>query len=425
MTGAKALILAIVLGIVCGILSLIYARDVFLAFRSTSSEAHGDFFALWSYGKIAAAHPATELYSFATLHARQVALGMTPDSQNPFPYPPIAILLFLPLHFASYPVAYALWELTTLALFLWAVVATCWRSPRIVLPVLIAPVTVIAIDSGQSGFLSGALLVAGLRLAQDRPVLSGILIGLLAYKPQLGLLVPVALVAAGLWRPVLAACLTILALAALTTACFGWGVWPAWLHLLPIYSRWFAHSRIILQYMLTVEANLRMLGVPPAVADAIQALSAIAMVLTVWTCFRRGPGEQAIAALLVATFLCTPHALIYDAPMLTAALILFVGARLRAGDGFTAGEVAALASGVLFPIAMVLKGWHIPISGPVLLVLLAVIVRDVMATAPARHAPPAGQPAARAKDRGEPPHPAPAYLSHSAYLSRPVKTAGP
>jgi hypothetical protein len=386
-TDTKALALAIALGVVCGIVSLIYARDILLAFGSNTSEAHGDFFALWSYGKIAAAHSATDLYSFATVHERQVALGMTASSQNPFPYPPTAILLFLPLSLASYPVAYILWELVTFSLFLWVVVGTCWRTPRVVLPVIIAPLTVVGIDSGQSGFLSGALLIGGLRLAKNRPVISGILIGLLSFKPQLGLLVPVALVAAGLWRPVAVACLTIVLLAATTTICFGANVWPAWLHMLPIYSRWFAHSQIVLQYMLTVEAYFRMLGISPDVADAAQAVSAFGMAVIVWRCFRRGPSEQATAALLVATFLCTPHALIYDAPMLTGALVLFVATRVRAGTGFSLTEVAVLASSALFPIVMVLKHHHIPIASPVLFALLALIVRDLFATVPEEHRP--------------------------------------
>lgn len=373
---AKTVALCLVLATVCGFVAFLYAERNIAAFASSSSEAHGDFFALWSYAKIVAAHPAADLYSFATLHARQVALGMTPGSENPFPYPPTAMLLLSPLALGPYHAAYAIWVIGTFALFLWAIVATCWRTRGIVLPIMIAPLTTIAVNSGQTGFLAGALLIGGVQTAAERPVLSGILLGLLTYKPQLGLLVPVALVAAGQWRTIATAALTALVMAATVTVWFGWGIWPAWLHLLPIYSHWFAQSQIILPFMPTVQANLRLLGVAPDPAMAVQAISAVAMAVLVWRCFRRGPSAQATAALLVATFLATPHAIIYDAPMLTGALVLFVGARVRAKATFSLLEVIVLVLALLFPFAMVLHGNHLPVSSPVLLTLLTVIVRD-------------------------------------------------
>src|SRR6185437_7428179 len=70
-------------------------------------------------------------------------------------------------------------------------------------------------------------LAAGLRRvpgrlhqSRRRPVLSGILFGLLAYKPQFGLLIPVALLMAGQWRAISAAALTVIALMAVTTLAF-------------------------------------------------------------------------------------------------------------------------------------------------------------------------------------------------------------
>jgi Glycosyltransferase family 87 len=375
-TDTKTLVLCCVLGTVCGFIWVLYAQGIIGAFGSNDSEAHGDFFALWSYGKIAAAHPATDLYNFATLHARQVALGMRPADENPFPYPPIAILLFSALSLGSYHVAYALWVSITFALFLWVIVATCWRTPGIVLPVVIAPLTMVTAYYGQSGFLAGSLLIGGLRLAAERPVISGILLGLLSYKPQLAVLVPVALIAAGLWRPLAVASVTAIVLAAVATVSFGWRVWPAWLHLLPIYSHWFAHLRMILRNMPTVQANLRMLGVSANVADAMQTVSCVAMAIVVWRCFRRGPSEQATAALLVATFLSTPHALIYDATMLTGALVLFVGARVRAQGSFSLAEIVVLVLAVLFPFILALKICAVPTSSAVLLLWLIVIIAD-------------------------------------------------
>ena len=372
----KTLILGLALAVICGTLFVVYAEKILTAYQAGSTDAFGDFFALWSYGKIASQHPPAELYDVSLLHARQVALGMPPIEQNPFPYPPTAILLLLPFSRIAYPLAYLLWTAGTFGLFLWAILATCWRSPAVVLPLLIAPTTTLAVSAGQSGFLSGALLIAGMRLAASYPVFSGILIGCLGFKPQLALLVPVALVSARLWRSLAAACLTTIGLALAATLLFGWQLWPAWFTMLPHYAHLFDGDQVVIKFMPTVEANLRLLGIPPDLAKLGQAAAAVVVGALIWRSFRQRPTAQSVAALLVGTFLCTPHALIYDAPMLSGALVLLFRARLDAGRSFTAAELVVLAVAVLFPFAMTYRGLALPVSTPALVALLIVVLAD-------------------------------------------------
>jgi alpha-1,2-mannosyltransferase len=90
-----------------------------------------------------------------------------------------------------------------------------------VLAVFVAPASVMSVASGQSGFLAAALMVAGVRLARSRPIVAGILIGLLSYKPQLGFLIPIALASAGLWRAFYVDIVTVGGLAACATLAFG------------------------------------------------------------------------------------------------------------------------------------------------------------------------------------------------------------
>ena len=52
---------------------------------------------------------------------------------------------------------------------------------------------------GQNGFLTAALIGGTLYLMPMRPVLAGICLGLLSYKPQYGLLFPLVLIAASQW----------------------------------------------------------------------------------------------------------------------------------------------------------------------------------------------------------------------------------
>ena len=187
----------------------------------------GDSFALWSFGRFVDEHAAASIYDPAILRATQLALGMDPASFYAYPYPPSFLLVLWPLGWLPGWAMCAALILITLPLYLWATVGRNWRSPA-VLFALAAPTTTIGIVCGQSSFLAAALLAGGLRLAAGNPIVGGMLLGLLTYKPQLGLLVPVALVSARLWRTLAAAALTACGLVIVTTLLFGGAIWPAW-----------------------------------------------------------------------------------------------------------------------------------------------------------------------------------------------------
>ncbi len=61
--------------------------------------------------------------------------------------------------------------------------------------VLASPLTAWNFIAGQSGFLTAAFLGGALLFLERRPVVAGVFIGGLTYKPQFGILLPVALIA--------------------------------------------------------------------------------------------------------------------------------------------------------------------------------------------------------------------------------------
>ncbi|MEI4594850.1 glycosyltransferase 87 family protein, partial [Klebsiella pneumoniae] len=75
--------------------------------------------------------------------------------------------------------------------------------------------------------LTAALIGFGMALLKRKPALAGLCLGLLAYKPQFGVLIPLALVAGGHARAFAAAALTVALMAILTTALYGVEVWQA------------------------------------------------------------------------------------------------------------------------------------------------------------------------------------------------------
>ncbi len=335
----------------------------------------GDSFALWSFGRFLADHAAITIYDPTALRSAQLALGMDPGAIYSFPYPPSFLLVVWPLGQLPGWLACVALIAFSLPLYLWATVGGNWRSPAL-LAALMAPTTAIAIVSGQSGFLAAALLAGGLRLAAFYPAAGGVLLGLLTYKPQLGLLVPVALVAARLWRTLAIASVTAILLIVATSLLFGGAVWPRWAASLPAFSRQFAaESGEIMHLMPTILAALLQLGVAPATAQLAQWAATAGAAVIVWILFRSGPPQLAGAGLLVAAFLATPYAFVYDMPIVATAVIWVIAERHRAADALGTGEVLVMMSAMIAPITMVAGTSKFPLAPLALILLLGAIVR--------------------------------------------------
>jgi hypothetical protein len=91
------------------------------------------------------------------------------------------------------------------------------------------PIVFICLGHGQTGFLTAALFVGGIRALPHKEVVAGVLFGLLAYKPHFGLLIPLVLAAGGYWRAFFSAVLTVLLAISFSLALWGWPIWQAFL----------------------------------------------------------------------------------------------------------------------------------------------------------------------------------------------------
>jgi hypothetical protein len=367
----------------CVVLAAIGARYlvdyVVQTLRSADSFPVGDFFAIWSYARFLGEHRAVELYDLSALHAAQVGWGMPAGDVNPFPYPPTFILALWPLQSLEYWTALWIWLAVGFGLYGAALLTAAGPYPTSVLAVLLvmlAPTTTLTLVAGQSGFLAAALLVGGARLVGTRPIGAGVLFGLLTYKPQLGMLVPVALLAAGQWRCIASAAATTALLVAATAVAFGGPIWPAWLAALPEYQDMFARSTHGHRLMATVLTNLEAFGAPARVAGAAQALASLGSAVVVWVCWRWGPRDLATAALLAGTCLALPHAFLYDLPILTGAVVVFLRARLLASGRLDRLEWASVTAVLAFPAAMAFCTVHLPVSGVATAVFLGVVCRS-------------------------------------------------
>jgi hypothetical protein len=74
---------------------------------------------------------------------------------------------------------------------------------------------------GQNGFLTAALIGGTLYLIPVRPILAGVCLGLLTYKPQYGLLFPIVLIAASQWTVFFTAAVVAVGMAFASWLAFG------------------------------------------------------------------------------------------------------------------------------------------------------------------------------------------------------------
>jgi hypothetical protein len=212
------------------------------------------------------------------------------------------------------------------------------------------PAVFVNLIHGQNGFLSAALLAGGIAWLDERPLVAGVLFGLLAYKPQLLPVIPLALIAGARWRALAATVLTAFALAGVAIAAFGTGVWHGF-----FASAQFARMAILEQGAMgfaklqSVFAWVRLWGGPLPLAYGLQAVAgagAVVLLVTIWR--GRATFADKSAALCFAAFLTTPYCLDYDMIALAPAIAL-LGAQGFA-RGFRTWEKSLLVLLWLVPI---------------------------------------------------------------------------
>lgn len=301
-------------------------------------------------------------------------------------YPPPFLALAAPLARLPYLGALAVYSALTLVLYGLSVLVLLdergWRLRGDALVLTLAfPAAFINFGHGQNGFLTAALLTGGLGLLDRRPWLAGVLIGLLAYKPQFGLLIPVALLAAGAWAAIAAAAVTVLATAALSAWVFGLDAWFAFV------QSWQLTRTVILEQgatgwekIVSLFSAARGLGAPLAVAYGVQALGAVLAALAVallW--YRSADHRLRIASLALALPLGTPYVLDYDLTVLLPAIAALALAGLE--GGFRPWRKLLLALVFFMPLVSRQIGLltHLPVMQAAVLALFVSVVREGLA----------------------------------------------
>lgn len=284
---------------------------------------HGDVDEYIRAGELAASGNAAEAYDLSIFQAE---FGEGTKGLKWY-HPPHALLFAAPLGVIPFVAVRPIW----IALILLSMVAIAVRagikSPIMIGVILLSPATLAILYFLQASAFITLGLVTALLIAQKRPIIAGVILGVLTMKPQYGLLCPFLLAATAQWRAIAAAAATAAGLVAASMLAFGVDVWRAYF----ASSGGAELTYFGLKHPATVSIGqaAAKLGASPAHASAIQLAGiAIAAVIVVRAA-RKLDYKRAVGLTLLLALAASPSAWPHDWPLLAASLAVIGSARAQ------------------------------------------------------------------------------------------------
>jgi hypothetical protein len=348
-----------------------------------------DFMNVWAAGRLVLDGDPGAAYDYGRHYEVQArALPYADGQATPYfgwHYPPYFLLAAAVLASIPYGWALAAWMAATLPVYAAAVKAILPHR-RWLLITLAFPAVFVNLAHGQNGFLSAGLLGLGMLWLERRPIVAGVFFGLLAYKPQLGALLPLALLVDRRWAAFVAAAATVLLLSLVSYALLGGEAWRAF----------FASLELTRTYVLeqgptgweklqSTFAAMRMLGAGVSASYAVHGLiSVVAGAAVLWIWHRPVAMPLKGAALATGCLLVTPYVLDYDLMLLALPIAWLAAEGLR--TQFLNWEKLLLLVAWLLPlISRGIATLGLPIAPFVLLLLLGLIAKRAALRDASRH----------------------------------------
>lgn len=304
-----------------------------------------DFVDVYAAGRMALSGQAPSAYDWPLHKAAEVdAIGHGFAGYYGWHYPPPFLFVAAALALLPYLGAVFVWLAGTLAAFA-LTLRSILHDRAGILVALGFPAAIWNVTAGQNGFLTAALIGGTLAALERRPALAGVLLGLLTYKPQFGLLFPLALIADRRWLTIAVAAAVATGMAAASWLAFGGESWQAFFHWLPITShRVLGEGVADFARLQSLYGLVRAHDGSEALAFAVQVFGSIASAVgIIWLWRSRAPFDLKAAALAAATLIATPYVYMYDVTVLAVAVGFLL--RYALERGLTAAEPYGLAAG--------------------------------------------------------------------------------
>lgn len=311
-----------------------------------------DFTMLWTGGRFGLHSPSLVYDIDAITAAQQGVRESAKDGPLPFIYPPTTLLLVAPFALMPFWPAYIVWTIAGVAAF-WTAARRLTSGWVATLSVL-SPPAVVVVLLGQTTFLAGAAVLWSVALMRDRPLLSGVVMGVAAaIKPQSAMLGPIAYLFDRNWKALCAAVCTWFLLACASLV-FGPRLWLDW------FNDLLAFPDILALYDLdrrgaTPSMLARYLDLNPTPFLIAGAIVGVALV---WVGMKSDDVKTRALAFVGGTILASPYAMNYErlmmAPMLVAAMLATSLAGLVIAIPLVASRVYAIVPSLVVSMALAL-----------------------------------------------------------------------
>jgi alpha-1,2-mannosyltransferase len=318
----------------CACLGLIYAINLSRpGLLDWAGQIKGtDFVHFYVLGSVALNGPVQALYDPLTL--ARISAALVPESVGVYYLPiygPQTALLFAPLSTLSYAWALSVWVLITASIyglccaFIWRV-CPALRTERSTIILLAAayPAFFNLLAHGQNSAIALACLTGAFFAFRHRhPVLAGVAIGTLAYKPQLGLVMACVFVLSRDWRIVVGAVAGATTQLGLAWFYFGTDVMRSYWNALRGLGAIQPLLDVKPYQMHSLFSFWNLLLPWHHIASVAYVITAILVIMASWRVWQsRAPLTLRYAFLLLATALVSPHLNVYDLVILAPALLL-------------------------------------------------------------------------------------------------------
>jgi len=367
--------------------ALIVAHAVYLA----ASYVHGiwlvgpdgrslpaDFVGVWAAGRLAIMGHAAAAYDWPVHKlVEEGAVGHHFGGDYSWHYPPPFLFVAAGLSLLPYIVAYLVWAFGTFPIYVAAIRGIIGDRIGYLLAAAF-PAVLANFILGQNGFLTAGLVGGTLTLIERRPLVAGLLLGLLTYKPHLGLLFPIALLAGGYWRVFITAGIVAALMAAASWAAFGSDSWYAFFADVGHASQAFlVDNGADWGKLQTVFGLIRTLGGSDALGWTLQivmALVAAGAIAALW--HSRAAYEIKAAALGTGAMVVTPYLFTYDLIVLAVPLAFLF--RLGRAGGFLSCEIPGIGLACL--LILIFPAVDLPVGFAAVLIIAALIARRALAS---------------------------------------------
>ncbi|MGC3993396.1 MAG: glycosyltransferase family 87 protein [Propionicimonas sp.] len=367
-----------ILVVMSGLAAIVYLATVRDGLDFRGAPLGTDFVTFYAASKLALAGRAADVFDYQLLADAQRTVFPTYDG-GPFAwfYPPTFLLVVAPLALLPYVPALVAFVGASFAGWL-AALRRAIARPGAGWLIASFPGLWVCVAHGQNGLLTAALAGGSLLLLPRRPMLSGVLLGLLIIKPHLAVLFAVALLAARAWRTMLVAVATAVVALGASVVAFGRDTLNAWLGTLQIARVAIEQGYLPWSKMPSTFAALRLLGTPVAGAYVGHAAVALAAAVAVWLVWRRTDDLALRGTVLMAgTFLVNPYAFDYDLVWLAFPIAWM--ALYGLANGWRKGDREVLVLAWLLPAlgTAIAAATHVQLAPIALAALVWIAVRRV------------------------------------------------